>query len=132
MRNLFLLFIMMLIPIMSFSQITSTQIVNDSIPVSVDDIKYSNLLFVEHESLIQENYLLNHQIHHYEELVNFLEDTNDLQKQEINCYRNLTDSYYEDIKSLKQEIKQKNKSILGWAIGGTTISIGLILLLIFK
>ena len=132
MKNLFLLFIMMLMPIMSFSQNISTQIVVDSIPVSTNDIKYTNFLFVEHESLMLENKLLNHQLNHYEELTSDLDNIITLQKEEINNYQLINDSYIKEIGSLNKKIKSKNKSILGWSIGGVTVSVGLLLLLLLK
>lgn len=61
-----------------------------------------------------------------------LDTTINLQKQEIENYKDLNDLYCNEIQSLKKDIKKKNKTILGWTIGGITVTAGLLLLLIFK
>lgn len=61
-----------------------------------------------------------------------LDTTINLQKQEIENYKDLNDIYCNEIQSLKKDIKKKNKTILGWTIGGITVTAGLLLLLIFK
>lgn len=132
MKSLFLLFTMILMPITSFSQTISTQIVTDSIPVSTSDIKYSNLIFVEHENLILENKLLDYQLGNYETLTNNLEETINFQKQEINNYKGLNNLYTDKIQVLDKEVKKKNSHLLGWKIGGITVAVGLLITLIFK
>lgn len=104
----------------------------DSIPVSTSDIKYTNLIFVEHESLILENNLLNKQLGNYKSLTNNLEETISLQNQEINNYQELNQIYATEVQSLTKEVKKKNSQLLGWKIGGITVGVGLILALILK
>lgn len=79
-----------------------------------------------------ENNLLNYQINQYKELTNNLNTTINLQKEEINNYKILSDSYINEINSLNKKVKNKNKSIIGWSIGGVTVSVGLLLLLLLK
>lgn len=90
------------------------------------------MIFVEHEKLTTENELLKLQLNNYVNLTNELNKINSLQKDEINEYQTLSNLYCDKIKSLNKEIKKKNNLLLGWKIGGITVSVGLLLFLLLK
>lgn len=93
--------------------------INDSIvSVTASDIKYANLIFVEHQKLLKENSLLNKQITNYQNLNYQLEQVDSIRQQQII--------------ELNKQVKKQNKHLLYWQVGGITVSVGLILLLIFK
>lgn len=103
---------------------------NDSIvSVTASDLKYANLIFVEHKKLLTENSLLYQQLGNCIDLNNQLVQVDSLRKEQI---FELNKKHTKQINDLNKEIKKKNNSILYWQIGGITISVGLILFLLFK
>ena len=113
---------------MSFSVTISNQIEIDSI-VSTSDIKYANLIFIEHDKLLKENSLLYKQLNNYIVLNSQLERTDSLRIKQI---EELNRIYSIQVENLNKEIHKQNKVIKCWKIGGITISAGLILLLLLK
>ena len=51
---------------------------------------------------------------------------------QIENYQALSESYRLQLTTLDEEIKKKNKTLLGWKIGGVTVSTGLLLFLLLK
>lgn len=103
---------------------------NDStVSVTASDLKYANLIFVEHKKLLTENSLLYQQLGNCIDLNNQLVQVDSLRKEQI---FELNKKHTKQINDLNKEIKKKNNSILCWQIGGITISVGLILFLLFK
>ncbi len=103
---------------------------NDStVSVTASDLKYANLIFVEHKKLLTENSLLYQQLGNCIDLNNQLVQVDSLRKEQI---FELNKKHTKQINDLNKEIKKKNNSILYWQIGGITISVGLILFLLFK
>ena len=103
---------------------------NDSIvSVTASDLKYANLIFVEHKKLLTENSLLYQQLGNCIDLNNQLVQVDSLRKEQI---FELNKKHTKQINDLNKEIKKKNNSILCWQIGGITISVGFILFLLFK
>ena len=132
-RTLIALLIMILARITCFSSTTSIPIESDSIvSVTTSDLKYANLIFVEHSKLLKENSLLYQQIGNYVELNNQLTQIDSLRLQQINEYDKLSQSYATQIDALNKEVKKKNKAIRYWQIGGVTVSVGLVLFLLLK
>ena len=132
-RTLILLLIIMLARISAFSSTTSNLIEQDSIVyVTTQDIKYANLIFIEHKKLIKDNALLLNQIENYKDLTNTLTQVDSLRLRQIEEYSVLNDKYQLQIKSLNKDIKKKNKTLLCWEIGGITVSTGLLLFLLLK
>lgn len=132
-KTLVVLLIMMLARIMCFSLTTSTPIEPDStVLVTLSDLKYANLIFVEHDKLLNENSLLYQQIGNYAELNSQLVQVDSLRLQQISEYSRLNRNYVNRIDALNKEITKKNKVIRCWQIGGLSVSIGLILFLILK
>lgn len=124
---------MILVRIFSFSSTISTPIEQDSIvSVKASDLKYANLIFVEHKKLLIDNTLLLEQVNNFTELNFQLEQIDTLRVQQLEEYRKLTESYSNQIEDLNKEIKKKNAIVKGWQIGGITVSVGLILFLLLK
>lgn len=129
-RTLITLLLITLTKIISFSSTISTPIEQDSIvSVAASDLKYANLIFVEHKKLLTENSLLYQQLGNCIDLNNQLVQVDSLRKEQI---FELNKKHTKQINDLNKEIKKKNNSILYWQIGGITISVGLILFLLFK
>ena len=63
----------MLTRITSFSQITSNNINQDStVSIAFDQLKYTNLIFIEHEKLLIENGLLSKQVSNQESKIHLM------------------------------------------------------------
>ena len=106
---------------------------NDSIVcISIQDIKYANLIFAEHNKLMKDNILLSQQIENYKTLTNTLVQVDSLRIEQLNEYSILNQNYQERIEDLNKHIKKKNKTLLIWQIGGITVSTSLLLFLLFK
>lgn len=106
---------------------------NDSIVcISIQDIKYANLIFAEHNKLMKDNILLSQQIENYKTLTNTLVQVDSLRIEQLNEYSVLNQNYQERIEDLNKQIKKKNKTLLIWQIGGITVSTSLLLFLLFK
>lgn len=129
-RTWILLFLTILTRICCFSENISQQISQDSIVyVTAQEIKYANLIFIEHQRLTTDNILLEKQIDYYKSINNNLVKVDSLRVQQLN---DLDTSYLTHIQMLNNEIKKKDKSLKGWKIGGITISAGLFLFLLLK
>lgn len=125
-RMLNILLLILLAKICCFSENISPQIPQDStVLITVSELKYTNLIFVEHKKLILDNKLLQQQINNYKEL--------NIQSEKLDSVRvRQIELYNKQIDSLSKEIKKKNNSIKCWKIGGITVSIGLLIFLLFK
>lgn len=82
--------------------------------------------------LLKENSLLIQQLENYKEDNQLLLKANDIREQQIENYQEMTSAYEIQTESLRKEISKKNKALLGWKIGGITVSVGLILFLLLK
>lgn len=132
-RTLILLLTILLTRMFCFSKTTLNQTENDSIVcISIQDIKYANLIFAEHNKLMKDNILLSQQIENYKTLTNTLVQVDSLRIEQLNEYSILNQNYQERIEDLNKQIKKKNKTLLIWQIGGITVSTSLLLFLLFK
>lgn len=129
-RTLILSLIIILTKIISFSSNTSILINPDStVLVQVSDIKYANLIFVEHNKLLLENTLLYEQLDNYKSLNVQLEQINNIKSIQID---ELNKNYNYQLEALNKEIKGKNNTIKYWKVGGITVSVCLVIFLILK
>ena len=132
-KTLILLLLTMLVRISAFSSTTLNPIEQDSIVyVTTQDIKYANLIFVEHKKLTKDNLLLTQQLENYKDLTNTLTQVDSLRLRQINEYSKLNQSYQLQIDGLNKDIKKKNRTLLVWKIGSITVSAGLLLFLLLK
>lgn len=126
---------MMLLLILStvitcFSQDTLGKIVNDStVLVTSEQLKYANLLFIEHRQLQEVDSLQKILIENYQSKVSYLQNINTLKD---NQYKSLVERCDLQVKDLQSTIHKKDRLIKGLKIGSFTIGIGAILLLILK
>lgn len=128
-----LLLTILLATTICFSQTTSTETSPDSIvSITSEQLRYANLIFVEHEKLLTENELLNTQIGNYQSKLKLAERTDSLRVAQISQYKELGEAYSLQIQDLNKSISKKDKTILGLKIGCVTVSVGVILLLLLK
>ena len=125
-----LLLAILLTTTICFSQSTSTEISPDSIvSITSEQLKYANLIFVEHDKLLTENKLLNIQLDNYQSKLKLSERTDSLR---LSQYKELEEMHFLQIQGLNRSISKKDKTILGLKIGCVTVSVGVILLLLLK
>lgn len=132
-RIVILFLIMIFLRIMSFSQNISVDTNQDTIvSITSEQLKYSNLIFIDHEKLLIENSLLSTQLEKQKSKIQLLEKTDSMRVNQIHYYKGLESNYSVQIENLNKTIKNKDKTIKIFKIGGITISCGLLLLLIIK
>lgn len=95
-------------------------------------MKETNLIFIEHNKLLLENDLLYEQLSNYEKENLSLSQLDSIRSHQIKNYQNLTTSYQNEIKNLNKELSKKKKSLLGWQIGGVTVTFGLVVWLLSR
>lgn len=95
-------------------------------------MKYTNLIFVEHEKLLVENNLLNTQISNLKFKIENYKELDTLRTIQVQKYKEVNDVYLKQIQDLNKNVAKKDKTILGLEIGGITISVGLILWILLK
>ena len=128
-----LLLAILLMTTICFSQTTSVETNPDSIvSVTSEQLKYANLIFVEHEKLLIETSLLNTQIGNYQSKLKLAEETDSLRLSQISQYKGINEAYSLQIGELNKSLSKKDKTILGLKIGCVTVSAGIILLLLLK
>lgn len=123
-----------MIPISSFSQSTYPRITKDSLIVITPlQLKKTNLIFVEHSRMKEEIPLLRETINLQDSTIQIMYHTQELQLQQISNYKTHVGEQQKTLNELsndlQKEIKKKN-SYKKWAIGGCSVSLGFILLLI--
>lgn len=129
-RIVILLSIIMLTKIICFSQDILRETNQDSIvSITSKQLKYANLIFVEHEKLINENSLLNSTISNLEGKIKTSEKLDSIR---IKQNEELEKSYSLQIKDLNNNISKKNRYITGLKIGCITLSVSTLLLILFK
>lgn len=134
MKRIIVLFLtIILVKTIGFSLGISEEIKQDStVLITSDQLKYTNLIFVEHKKLLEENRLLSLQIQNYQEKANNLLKTDSLRTIQIANYQNVNNVYVAQIEDLNKTINRKNKSVTCWKIGGITVSAVLVLFLLLK
>lgn len=105
---------------------------DSTVLITTSDLKYTNLIFVEHNKLQQENSLLQSQLSNYIILTNQLEQVDSLRIKQVTEYKNLNQQYITNIESLNEDIKRKEQTIWNWKVGGIAVSIGLAIVLLLK
>jgi len=120
-KSLILLIIMSVMIIPSFANTYQ----DSTVLITAQQLKKTNLIFLEHKKLLNENKLLYQQINNYK--------LDNLTLNQIDSLKTLQLSEYKTkVNILNQEIAKKNKSILLLKIGGVSVSIGLLLVLLLK
>lgn len=125
-RLLILLLTILLTKTTSFSLTISKGIEKDSIvSIAPIQLKETNLIFAEHQKLLNENRLLFEQINNYKEDNKLLMQSDSIRQVQIQAYKNLNET-------LNKNINKKNKALFFWKVGGITVSSGLLIFLLLK
>ena len=134
MKRIVILFLaILLVRITCFSSTTSEVTRRDSIvSITSDQLKYANLIFVEHKKLLEENDLLTQQVQNYQVKTDLLLRTDSLRVSQITNYQHINEAYATQIEDLNKAIKKRDRAITCWKIGGITVSVGLVLFLLLK
>lgn len=121
-KILLVLLINLLIPIVSFSQITYPKILNDSLIIITNkQLKQTNLIFIEHNKY-------KNLIPVYKNKIEVLNSLNSVLENKDSINKLMIINYNKDINNLNKSLKIKNRQIkiLKYSIfGSLSISIGL-------
>lgn len=132
-RLIILLIITLLMKTISFSSTIYQEISPDStVLITSKQLKETNLIFIEHKKLLEDNNLLNIQLNNYKLSNSTLVKTDSLRLIQLNNYKELSNVYDLRFSELNKELIRKNRTIRGLKIGGVTVSVSLLFLLIFK
>lgn len=108
----YLLFCLILIvPILSISQTTS-----DSIKISSEQLRTTNLIFAEHSKLSKENVLLKSQVVNLEKIDSIWVHTDSVRREQISNYATVVKQQEDKLKKAKKWSNFKN-----YVIGGLSI-----------
>ena len=118
-----LLLITLLTAITSFSQ---------TISIGIEQLKETNLIFIEHRKLLEENALLYKQLDNFQKSYNILTQIDSVRVKEIVEYKEIVNDGNKQIESLNKEINAKDKAFKGWRIGSILVTGTLALWLLFK
>lgn len=118
-----LLLITLLTAITSFSQ---------TISIGTEQLKETNLIFIEHRKLLEENALLYKQLDNFQKSYNILTQIDSTRIKEIAEYKEIVNDGNKQIESLNKEIDAQNKAFKGWRIGSILVTGTLALWLLFK
>lgn len=134
MKRITILFLtILLVRTICFSSNTSEAIRQGStVSITSDQLKYTNLIFIEHKKLLEENKLLLQQVQNYKVKTNYLLTTDSLRVAQMSNYQLINRGYSTQIENLNKTIKKKDRAVTCWKIGGITVSIGLVLFLLLK
>lgn len=134
MKRITILFLtILLVRTICFSSNTSEAIRQGStVSITSDQLKYTNLIFIEHKKLLEENKLLLQQVQNYKVKTNYLLTTDSLRVAQISNYKLINREHSIQIENLNKTIKKKDRAVTCWKIGGITVSIGLVLFLLLK
>ena len=118
-----LLLITLLTAITSFSQ---------TISIGTEQLKETNLIFIEHRKLLEENALLYKQLDNFQKSYDILAQIDSTRVKEIAEYKEIVNDRNKQIESLNKEINAKDKAFKGWRIGSILVTGTLALWLLFK
>lgn len=118
------------------SQNMYPKLVDDSLVViTPQQLKASNLIFLEHKKLKLERFELNKQLTSYELLTANYAKTDSIRLQQLARAKLQMQMYDEAISKQREQIakmNKKNKRLTTLSIGGFAISVGLLLALLIK
>nr|DAK03610.1 MAG TPA: hypothetical protein [Bacteriophage sp.] len=119
-----------------FSQTTYPKLTSDSlIVITPQQLKATNLIFLEHKKLKLQVPELNKQIVSYESLINSYVRSDSLknsQVKELTNYIEVSEQVRKDQLREINKLKSKNQLYKGLSIGGITISIALLITLLIR
>ena len=118
------------------SQNTYPKLTNDSlIVITPQQLKATNLIFLEHKKLKLEIPELNKQIASYESLINSYEKTDSVRNAQVKrlmLHAEVSEQVMQNQLREINKLESKNKLFKGLTIGGVTVSVILIATLLLK
>lgn len=134
MKKILLILLISLYPLMqSFSQTTFPKIVQDSlIVITPQQLKHTNLIFLEHSKLRKQVKLVNDKLKLSNEINSNLEKSIVLKDQEIENYKNIEKTYKSEILINEDRLRKQKRKTYKWMIGGIAVSVTSLILLIVK
>ena len=125
-KILILLFLILSVRIISFSETISSPIEQEStVSITATELKYTNLIFIEHKRLLVDNSLLKVQVNNYSNLYNQQLELDNIRKEEL-------DNCYSQIYTLQESLSFKDRSFKILTIGSISVSVGLLILFLVK
>lgn len=100
--------------------------------ITPQQLKASNLIFLEHKKLKLERFELNKQLASYELLTANYAKTDSIRLQQLARAELQMQMYDEAISKQQEQIAKMNKRLTTLSIGGFAISVGLLLALLIK
>lgn len=120
----------------SFSQTTYPKLTSDSlIVITPQQLKTTNLIFLEHKKFKLQVPELNKQIVSYESLINSYAQSDSLKNYqiwELTNYMEVSEQVRENQLREINKLKSKNQLLKGLSIGGVTVSVMLLITLLIK
>lgn len=99
---------------------------NDSTAsITATELKYTNLIFIEHKRLLVDNALLKVQVNNYSNLYNQQLELDNIRKEEL-------DNCYSQIYTLQESLSFKDRSFKILTIGSISVGVGLLILFLVK
>ena len=105
---------------------------SQTISIGIEQLKETNLIFIEHRKLLEENALLYKQLDNFQKSYNVLNQIDSTRIKEIAEYKEIVNDRNKQIESLNKEINAQNKAFKGWRIGSILVTGTLALWLLFK
>ena len=119
-KKLLLLCLILTAPISSFSQ--------DTLKITSEQLRTTNLIFVEHKKFSEEIPLLNQQISNLEQINKSWEQTDSVRQSQLIYYNQVIEDKNKSIEGLNKSLKKKNNIInYGGSISVLTIVLCLLL-----
>lgn len=128
-RILLVLLTIILVKTISFS---STIYPDTIVSITPEQLKTTNLIFLEHDKLFQENNLLNIQLNNYHNQLELYKKSDSIQILNLRRYQNITKEQQDSIDALTKEIERKKDTLFTWKFSSISIGVVLLLWLIFK
>ena len=122
-KRVIVLLITLLIATISFSQ---------TISIGTEQLKETNLIFLEHKKLLEENALLYKQLENFQKSYTVLSQIDSTRVKEIGQYIEILEDRNKQIEKLTKEISIKDKAFRGWKIGSIIVTGTLALWLLLK
>lgn len=107
--------------------ISKTMQTDSTVLITSNQLKYANLIFNEHQKLLEENSLLMQQIDNYKYKVELMNKTDSLRLLQIDNYQKINQTCSQQY---LKKLTTKNKIITILSIGGIGLGIGFIWLLL--
>ena len=120
----------------SFSQTTYPKLLNDSLVViTPQQLKQTNLIFLEHQKLKFDNQELSKEIISYNNLVDNYKKSDSIRIKQLNVYETeaqISNKKIQEQSALIDKLKAKVKTWKKWTVGGFSLSAVLAALLFIR